>query len=279
MIRYTEKYPDYILDLIGAEEKEFKIYRILQKRGTPSCIAISAAVSAYGRMQLNEYRQIPNNPIIYTAVDSAYFEKPLPDNMVGTGLGDMKLEAKITKGYFIRSGLYAYKTIEGKVKIVSSGVKSGQLQFEDFENLYLGQNIDLLQESFRSSWKELKVSLIEQKYTVHGVNLLTGECTALIPYTNNTALIPYTNNDGYVGPGSGGGVMSYSPVSNNNSEATVTSVISGVDEMSKLEMVNKINNLNNKELDTLLVNKAIESVNKLILMKSNNMAGKNKNKK
>ena len=42
-------------------------------------------------MQLNEYRVIPDNTLIYRGVDSAYFEKPLPSHLVGNNLGQIKL--------------------------------------------------------------------------------------------------------------------------------------------------------------------------------------------
>lgn len=46
-------------------------------------------------MDMNLFRLIPDNPLLYTAVDSGYFIQK------GTGLVDMKLEAHIVKGYFI----------------------------------------------------------------------------------------------------------------------------------------------------------------------------------
>lgn len=173
LIVYSSRINPRILNLLKNNDEGNEVYDIFKRlRGTPSSVAISAAVSAYARMDLNRYRLIPDNPLVYTAVDSAHFEKPLPSELVGKELGCMKLEATIKKGIYLTTGLYAYQTIDGKEKIVSAGVKKGKLTFQDFEKAYKGKDVVINQVKFERSWENLSISPlgVNREHTIRGLN-------------------------------------------------------------------------------------------------------------
>ena len=55
-------------------------------------VSISAAVTAYSRITMCQYKHIPDNPPIYSDTDSVFLCKPLNPKYIGSKLGLMKLE-------------------------------------------------------------------------------------------------------------------------------------------------------------------------------------------
>jgi len=53
---------------------------------------ISAAISAYARISINKFKNIPGNPCIMSDTDSVVLSKKLPNSFIGKDLGQMKLE-------------------------------------------------------------------------------------------------------------------------------------------------------------------------------------------
>jgi DNA polymerase type B, organellar and viral len=163
MIKYNSKVPEALRKLLKdsdtldvnsivnfkdlnktAQKKMLKDFGFNQDYGIPSAVQISAAITAYGRMSINVFKNIPGNPCIMSDTDSAVLTKPLDPQFVGTEMGQMKLEHVIKHGIFIRKKLYAIKTIDGgenKTIIRSSGVDKNLLTFEDFEKLLKGENL------------------------------------------------------------------------------------------------------------------------------------------
>lgn len=64
-----------------------------------SNVAISAAVTAYARIERMKYKTLDGYTIYYSDTDSAFLNKPLPKHLVGNGIGLMKdeLNGKIIK--------------------------------------------------------------------------------------------------------------------------------------------------------------------------------------
>lgn len=52
--------------------------------------------------------------------DSVVLQKPLPNNLIGKEIGQMKLEYEIKKGLFLRKKFYYILTPDGKEIIKSS---------------------------------------------------------------------------------------------------------------------------------------------------------------
>jgi len=79
-----------------------------------SNIALAAAITAYGRIQIHKYKTIPGNTCYYSDTDSVFLEKPLDPSLVGPALGQMKLVSKVKKAIFLGPKSYVYVDESGK---------------------------------------------------------------------------------------------------------------------------------------------------------------------
>ena len=143
---------------------------LFRSRGVPSAVQISAAISAYARIAINNYKNIPGNPCVYSDTDSVVLTKTLPENIIGKELGQMKLEHVIEEGIFIRKKLYALKTIDKNIIIKSSGVKSDTLNFEKFKLLLAGNSVKTDSLSFNVIWKNLEINIVNRPIILKGLN-------------------------------------------------------------------------------------------------------------
>lgn len=55
-------------------------------------VAIASAITAYARITIHKFKLLAAENLYYTDTDSMFTSKPLPGNMVGDKLGQMKLE-------------------------------------------------------------------------------------------------------------------------------------------------------------------------------------------
>lgn len=85
-------------------------------------MGIAAAITAYARISLNRYKNLPDNKYLGGDTDSAIMQYPLPEVLVGPGLGMMKYEDDIKLGLFADKKLYYAVNSEGKENIKSRGV-------------------------------------------------------------------------------------------------------------------------------------------------------------
>jgi DNA polymerase type B, organellar and viral len=120
-----------------------------------SNVAISAAVTAYGRILMNKYKTLLGYEIYYTDTESIFTNKPLPKELVGSELGMMKnelgniaLNGKAIEGIFLGIKRYAIKYIdletkEIKYKYVFSSVKKGYLKWDDYLKLLNGDTLSI----------------------------------------------------------------------------------------------------------------------------------------
>ena len=93
-----------------------------RKRGVKSSVGIAAAITAYARISLNRFKNLPDNKYLGGDTDSAIMQFPLPEEFVGPGLGMMKYEDDIKLGLFADKKLYYAVNSEGKENIKSRGV-------------------------------------------------------------------------------------------------------------------------------------------------------------
>ena len=142
---------------------------LFRSRGVPSAVQISAAISAYARIAINNYKNIPGNPCVYSDTDSVVLTKSLPENIIGKELGQMKLEHVIEEGIFIRKKLYALKTIDKNIIIKSSGVKSDTLNFDKFKLLLAGKSVKTDSLSFNVIWKNLEIKIVNRPIILQGL--------------------------------------------------------------------------------------------------------------
>ena len=59
---------------------------------TDTSIAIAAWITACARVVMAKFKNRPDYKIYYTDTDSVVLDRPLPANLIGTGLGQLKLE-------------------------------------------------------------------------------------------------------------------------------------------------------------------------------------------
>jgi hypothetical protein len=74
-----------------------------------SNIAIASAITAYSRMIMADIKLycLNNNiKILYSDTDSIFTDKPLPDNLIGQGIGQWKLEGFYKKAVFLAPKVY-----------------------------------------------------------------------------------------------------------------------------------------------------------------------------
>jgi len=124
-------------------------------------IGIAAAITAYARIHMSQFKNNSNFNLYYTDTDSIYIDKPLSDDLVNNKiLGKMKLENVLTDAIFLAPKVYYLITESGehiyKVKGLKHGVK---LTLENFENLLFE---DSLLEKIQTKWiKNISKGFIE----------------------------------------------------------------------------------------------------------------------
>lgn len=110
-----------------------------------SSIAISAAVNAYARIHISKLKlDILRNgaKIYYSDTDSIITDKVLDKNLVGTGIGKLKLEHVIDKGIFITGKVYCLWNNKGDFISRAKGVKSNSVSYFDYVKLVNDNNIN-----------------------------------------------------------------------------------------------------------------------------------------
>lgn len=164
-------YKDELKKIGDMSEGLYKSNKRFFQKGIPSAVHIASAISAYARMSINKFKNIPGNTCYYSDTDSVILAKRLPDALIGKDLGQMKLEHHIRRGIIIRNKLYALHTYDGNTIIKSSGVNSKSLQYSDFEKLLNGESIEIKTRAFMIGWKDLKINIAERTVKLKGLEL------------------------------------------------------------------------------------------------------------
>jgi spore cortex formation protein SpoVR/YcgB (stage V sporulation) len=107
-------------------------------------IAIAAAVTAYARIHMSQFKNNPDFKLFcfFSNTDSVYFYKPKPKHLVNSkNLGKMKMENIIDKGIFLAPKMYYLENKDGKVIYKVKGLSHDiELTRNDFENLLFKQS-------------------------------------------------------------------------------------------------------------------------------------------
>jgi hypothetical protein len=186
VVRYGNKLDPTLLELFNENGNINKANG--KTFGTISSIAAAAATSAYSRILLNKYVNIPGNLAIYTDTDSVVLRHKLPDKMVGKALGNMKLEHIINKGIFIAPKTYALQTESGKLITKAKGVNI-PLKWSDYEALLRGETMRFQQHYWKRDLIKGTVKIIDQSYTLKGKPF---KHLDLVVYRYNMAIIKWT---------------------------------------------------------------------------------------
>jgi hypothetical protein len=84
-------------------------------------VAVAAAVTAYARLHINRFKNLPGVEVYYTDTDSLVCSSPLPSEVVGGALGQFKLERMVARGYFIGPKCYMEIGVNGESLIKVKG--------------------------------------------------------------------------------------------------------------------------------------------------------------
>ena len=193
LIKYSSKLPDSLTSLIKDKKDQMienTLATVSRKRGVPSAVHISAAISAYARISINKFKNIPGNPCIMSDTDSVVLSKKLSPLLIGKELGQMKLEHEIEEGIFIRKKLYALKNNLNKVIIKSSGVNPASLNYDKFKLLLAGESVKCDALSFLVLWKDLNINIVNKSIILQG---LPGKIIDIKDHydINFKAIVPY----------------------------------------------------------------------------------------
>lgn len=149
--------------------------------GIISSVPIAAATAAYARMRLNEFVNLSDNPCFYTDTDSVILQNPLPENMVGRGLGQMKLEHIIRQGIIIAPKTYALKTQDGNLITRAKGL-SIKMTWENYQALLHGETLTFNQTKFFRNMSQGTILICPTIFTQKGINIQPIGDVGLVPY-------------------------------------------------------------------------------------------------
>ena len=147
-------------------------------------IAISAAITAYGRIHINKIKNIilqKGGNIYYSDTDSIVTNVKLTSKLVDrNSIGKLKLECKIKKGYFISGKTYClildkkYVTKENKgVIIKNKGFDDDGLNEIDFKNMYKGIDVKALKTTSNIDYSKGSVVINKKPATLSADNYVT----------------------------------------------------------------------------------------------------------
>jgi hypothetical protein len=144
---FIDKYADDGMKFIELDDKIMVIYNTHQnevntmldgnKQTHNVSVIIASAITAYARIHMSQFKNNPNFKLFYTDTDSAYVDRPLPENLVNNKvLGKMKLENIIHKAIFLAPKVYCLLTEDGKLIHKVKGLNHDiDLTMTDFESL------------------------------------------------------------------------------------------------------------------------------------------------
>jgi DNA polymerase type B, organellar and viral len=146
-------------------------------------IVIAAAITAYARIHMSQFKNNPNFTLYYSDTDSIYINTPLSNEFVDEKiLGKMKLEYILEDAIFLAPKVYYLETEDNEVIYKVKGLKHEvELTMKDFELLL---NKDSLLQKTQNKWRrnlsQGQIHLLEQLYT-----LKVNDSKRELIYTNN----------------------------------------------------------------------------------------------
>lgn len=198
---FENKYLDNIIEKIDLGE-HFLIFYNTEKSEDEShnvSVAIAAAITAYSRIHMSQFKNNPKINLYYSDTDSIYTDSKLDRSFIDPKiLGKLKLENTCNKAIFLSPKVYCLESIDGELIFKVKGLtKNIDLSFQDFEKLLIKNSlITRKQEKWIRKLEEGKISILEQLYT-----LKVTENKRRLIYNKNNKLIgtsPYKLNNGVI---------------------------------------------------------------------------------
>jgi hypothetical protein len=95
---------DVTLDLRNNPENEDSYH------GIDTNIALASSITSEARILMSTFKNNPKYRLYYSDTDSGIFDTELPIELVGSALGQVKLEHVISKAVFLAPKVYALIT-------------------------------------------------------------------------------------------------------------------------------------------------------------------------
>nr|QWO71454.1 DNA polymerase [Calocybe gambosa] len=137
-----------------------------------SAVQLSAAITAYGRIYMSQFKNIHENLYFGGDTDSFILEKPLDSSMVGKNLGQAELEQIIVEAFFHSKKSYLIVNDKNETIIKMKGINKANsvLNYELFTKLFKGEDVKIKQLEFRKDYKNLNVKIHYITKTIKGIS-------------------------------------------------------------------------------------------------------------
>lgn len=133
-------------------------------------IAVASAITSYARIYMSYFKNNSDFNLYYSDTDSAVINKPLPDNLIGNALGQLKLENTITKAVFLAPKVYGLIDTEATEIIKAKGLTKDSIKNIKVSDLELLLRKDSIKSfSQEKSYKQLfnaNISVLNTAYTL-----------------------------------------------------------------------------------------------------------------
>lgn len=142
-------------------------------------ICISAAITAYARVFMSQFKNNPDFTLYYSDTDSIDINKPLPPRFVGSELGQMKLEHIFNEIVYLAPKVYGGITNKGEI-VKIKGLKN-PVEFYQLKNLlFKDSKLEVSQSKWYRDLKKGSILIKEEVYSL----MLTSNKRQLI-FENN----------------------------------------------------------------------------------------------
>ena len=138
--------------------------------GSDVNIAIASTITAGARVFMSIFKNNLNFNLYYSDTDSAVTDRPLPAELVGPALGQMKLEYTIKKAVFLAPKVYGFITTSGDEIIKIKGVThkvSSNIHYNELELLlHLDANRVFTQQKWYKSFIVGEITITDVLYNL-----------------------------------------------------------------------------------------------------------------
>ena len=169
---FENKYLDNIVDKIDLGDYLLIFYQSPCEQDSEIhnvSIAIAAAITAYSRIHMSQFKNNPKINLYYTDTDSIYTDSDLDSSFIDNKvLGKLKLEHVCKRAIFLTPKVYCLETIEGEFIYKIKGLKKDtDLCFQDFKKLLIKNSLlTKNQNKWSRNLSEGKITILNQIYTL-----------------------------------------------------------------------------------------------------------------
>lgn len=129
-------------------------------------VGVASAITAYSRVIMTQFKNLPDNKMYYTDTDSAVMEKPLDDSLVGKQFGQMVLERTYKEFVALAPKVYGGITDDNKELVKVKGFKN-KISFDNLKSLLEeNKSLELNQTKWFRFIDKGSISIKDQVYTL-----------------------------------------------------------------------------------------------------------------